>query len=103
MPSEREAIRKLLRENPELHRALQKAILEGRLHDASAIDSEEEIIIAVGPNHGGVEGAKQVKCECGELGWLSPSSQALMTERGRYPTRVMCMSCILRESNAQKG
>jgi hypothetical protein len=102
MPTEREAIRKLLRERPEHHAALRKAIEEGRLKSTDEIPNDEEIVIICGPDHGGVEGSKQVQCGCGELVWLSPSTQALLIERGRYPTRIICMSCFRKEREIAK-
>jgi hypothetical protein len=97
MPTEREALRKLMRARPELRAALAKAAKEGRLKswdELTEAEKEEEMLIVCGPDHGGVEGSKQVQCRCGELVWLSPSTQAMLIERGRSPSRIICMSCF---------
>lgn len=97
MPTEREAFRKILREKPELHRALAKALDEGRLKGADQIPEEgEEFIFVCGPDHGGVEGSKQVKCECGAAVWMSPSTQELLESRKAFPTRVICIWCAMK-------
>jgi hypothetical protein len=108
MPTEIEALRKILKARPDLHRALAKAAQEGRLKswsdEMTEAEKEEEMIIVCGPDHGGVEGSKQVQCGCGELVWLSPSTQAMLIERGRYPSRVICMSCFREDKEiAKKG
>lgn len=97
MPSEREAIRKILRERPDLHAVLAKAIAEGRLKSADEIpETDEEIIFVCGPDHGGVEGSKQVKCACGAKVWMSPSTQELMKSRKGFPMRIMCNLCVMK-------
>ena len=97
MPTEREAIRKLLRERPELHTALREAIEEGRLKSTDELPKEgKEFVFVCGPDHGGVEGSKQVKCECGAAVWMSPSTQEAWKERQAFPTRVMCLECAMK-------
>jgi len=102
MATEREAIRKILRERPELHAALKKAVEEGRLKSTDEMPDDEEIVIICGPDHGGVEGSKQVQCGCGEPVWMSPSTQEALIERGRYPSRIICMSCFREEMKIAK-
>jgi hypothetical protein len=97
MPTEREAIRKILRERPELHAALRKAIEEGRLKSTDDMPDDEEIIIICGPDHGGIEGSKQVQCECGALVWMSPSTQEAWKARQAFPTRILCLPCVMKE------
>ena len=98
MPTEREAIRKILRERPGLHRALAKAIEEGRLTSTADMPEEgEEFVFVCGPDHGGVEGSKQVKCECGAAVWMSPSTQLVLKEREAFPTRILCPVCVMKE------
>jgi hypothetical protein len=97
MTTEIEAFRKIMRENPKLKAALGRAIETGRLKDASEVPPEEEMAIVVGPDHGGVEGSKQAKCACGAVGWLSPSSQELLEARKGFPTRIVCVSCVMKE------
>ena len=97
MPTEREAIRKLLRERPELHTALREAIEEGRLKSTDELPKEgKEFVFVCGSDHGGVEGSKQVKCECGAAVWMSPSTQEVWKERQAFPTRVMCLECAMK-------
>jgi hypothetical protein len=98
MPTEREALRKIFRERPELHAALRKAIEDGRLKDASEVDPNEEFTIVCGPDHGGVEGSKQAKCACGALVWMSPSTQELLKSREGLPTLIKCITCVMKET-----
>jgi hypothetical protein len=105
MPTEREALRKIFRARPDLHAALVRAVEQGRLKswgEMSETEKEEEMIIVCGPDHGGVEGSKQVQCGCGETVWLSPSTQAMLIERGRYPSRIICMSCFREDREIAK-
>jgi hypothetical protein len=105
MPTEHEALRKLMRARPELRAALAKAAKEGRLKswgELTEAEKVEEMIIVCGPDHGGVEGSKQVQCDCGELVWLSPSTQAMLIERGRSPSRIICMSCFREDKEIAK-
>lgn len=95
--NEREAIRKLLRERPDIHSALRRAMDEGRLKSADDMPEEGEMFIfCCGPDHGGVEGSKQVKCECGAAVWMSPSTQELMKSRKAFPARIVCVSCAMK-------
>jgi hypothetical protein len=97
MSSEREAMRKILRENPELCDALAKALYEGRLTSIEDMPEEgEEFIFVCGPDHGGVEGSKQVKCGCGAKVWMSPSTQEAWKSRQAFPTRIVCPICVMR-------
>lgn len=96
MPTEREAFRKMLRENPELRTALTKAVEEGRLKDINEVDPNGAFVIVCGPDHCGIEGSKQVKCECGAAIWMSPSTQEILKEREQLPTRVLCYTCATR-------
>lgn len=98
MPTEREAIRKVLQERPELHAALKEAIEEGRLKSTDELPEEgEEFVFVCGPDHGGVEGTKQVKCECGVAVWMSPSTQEAWKSRQAFPTRVVCTDCAMKQ------
>lgn len=94
--NERDAIRQLLRERPELCEYLAKAVAEGKLKSTDDLPgTEEEVYFVVGPDHGGIEGSKQVQCACGNLGWLSPSTQEVITRRGAAPMRIMCLRCAI--------
>lgn len=97
MPTEREAIRKILREHPDFHRRLQKAIADGKLKSTDDLETGEGCIFVCGPDHGGVEGSKQVKCECGAAVWMSPSTQLVLKEREAFPTRILCPACVMKE------
>lgn len=94
MPTERETIRKWMRENPERAALLKHLYDKGLLHDMEeAIATSEPLTMICGPESGGIHGSKMAKCECGAVIWLSPSSQELLARRGAAPTRLACMSC----------
>ena len=97
MPTEREAIRKILRERPDIHQMLLKALAAGKLKSTDDIpETDEEYIVLCGLDHGGVEGSKQGKCGCGAIVWMSPSTQELIKSRKGFPTRVVCVRCAVR-------
>jgi hypothetical protein len=96
--NEREAVRKALRENPVAYRILKKAVDEGKLKSTDDLpETEEEAVFICGPDHGGIDGSKQAQCACGNLVWLSPSSQEVITRRGDAPIRIICMRCAIAE------
>lgn len=102
MPTEREAIREMLRRRPDLHAKLKRAIEEGRITSTDEIPEGEPYTIVCGPDHGGVEGSKQVQCACGAKVWMSPSTQDLIKSRERLPTLIKCISCVMEEVKEPK-
>jgi hypothetical protein len=97
MPTEREVIQRLLRERPELHKILLRALDVGTLTFAESMDDDEEPVVVCNTKHGGIDGAKQVKCACGELVWMSPTMQGLIKQRKGSPARVICPACFQKE------
>lgn len=94
MPTERQAIRKWMQENPERAATLKDLFDKGLLHGMEeAIAVDEPLTMICGPESGGILGSRRAKCECGATIWLSPSSRKVLRARGAAPTRLMCMRC----------
>lgn len=92
MPSEIATLRAALRANPEFHDKLRELAEAGRLKPC-AVDKVDVIVAA--PDHCGIDGAKQAKCACGGVVWLSPSTQAMIIARGDVPQPVIiCVCCF---------
>lgn len=96
MPSEIEAIRAMLKSNPEVHNRLRELALAGKIQPftQAEADSDELLTIVASDQHGGIYGALQVKCGCGLAVWISPSTQAMIKARGVNPTTIMCHLCF---------
>jgi hypothetical protein len=96
MPTEREALRKALRENPEAAAILHHLVISGRIKTPDSLDPTEPLNVICGPDHGGITGSKQDKCGCGAVIWLSPSTQEMLTKRGQSPSKLLCPECAVR-------
>lgn len=102
MTTERESIRKLLDSHSPMADWLHEGVASGRIRSSDDIDHNEEIIVVGGPEHGGVDGAKQAKCGCGAVVWISPSTQEMMAKRGpSAPTIIVCIPCLLKNAQTE--
>jgi hypothetical protein len=97
--NEVEALRAAMKADPRGAALLQKMAREGKLlaHDdkQGAIDTDDVLIVIAALNHGGITGATQSICECGRKVWISPSTQAMLKERGAKPHRKLCIACFV--------
>jgi hypothetical protein len=98
MPTEREAIRAMLKDNPEVHDRLREMALTGKIKAFTNEDaaSDELLTIVASDQHGGIIGSVQVKCDCGLGVWISPSTQAMIKARGANPSEIICHLCFHR-------
>jgi hypothetical protein len=97
MPTEREAIRKILDARPELAALFLKMIESGRMGCTDDIDPNEPIIVCAGDDHGGVIGSAQRNCtDCQTLVWLSPSTLEMLEKRGSAPYKILCLECVMK-------
>jgi hypothetical protein len=93
--NEREAIRKMLREKPELRDWLLHLQATDRLESSDQIPLDHELIVAAGPWPGNVTGNKQVRCaQCNALCVIAPSTQTMMAERPGKTT-IKCIRCLM--------
>jgi hypothetical protein len=93
---EREAVRKFLESDSPNARMLKEAVRKGLVQTAAEMpDPEpgEKAAIIIGPTTD-IIGSKQVTCTCGKKGWISPSTQELMAERGPDNFEFMCAACL---------
>jgi hypothetical protein len=90
-------LRAALKANPEAHAKLRALALSGKIQPCDEWPADEPLVIVAGPNHCGIEGAKQAKCECGAIVWLGTSTQAMLIKRGAIPHRVICHACFTAE------
>lgn len=98
MPTEIATLRAALRTNPQHHAWLQECIESGAIQPADDATPAEVTTIVAGPEHFGIEGAQQARCECGVVVWLSPSTQAMIIARGAVPQpRIICSLCFRKE------
>jgi hypothetical protein len=97
MPSDVAVLRAALRSNPEHHAKLRELCESGAVGPMVDIPDDEPIIVVAAPEHFGIEGAKQARCTCGLIVWLSPSTQAMMLKRVGIPALVRCAWCFMRE------
>jgi hypothetical protein len=101
MPNEIATLRAALRTSPEYHRKLHQLFVSGVVQPAD-LDPTEEITIVAASEHFGMEGAKQARCACGVIVWLSPSTQEMVAARGDVPQpRIACIGCFTKEINAE--
>jgi hypothetical protein len=96
MPSERERVRAFLDAHPEWAEFLSEKAKAGKLMAAEDIAPSDELIVVVSNNPAEITGSKQVKCGCGAIVWMSPSTQELIRSRKGFPTRVVCVRCAVR-------
>jgi hypothetical protein len=92
MPTESEALRKCFDENPGFTAMLRTAYESGKLRSATPEEAAGPLQFICGPNPGGIVGSKQVRCGCGAICWMSPSTQALIAGRTDYT--ITCMGCF---------
>jgi hypothetical protein len=93
---EREAIRKFLESDSPQARMLKDAFRKGLIGNAAELgppEPGEKIALVIGPSTD-IIGSKQVTCSCGQKGWISPSSQELMVEKGPENFEFMCTFCL---------
>jgi len=96
MPMEREAIRKFLEGNSPQARMLKDAFRKGLIGNAAELgppEPGEKIGMVIGPSTE-IIGSKQVTCSCGQKGWIAPSSQELMAEKGEENFTFLCSFCL---------
>ena len=97
MPTETEVIRAALKDDPEMAAKLYELAMTGKLAPLERADDSELLIVVATDNHCGIQGSLQTQCTCTRLVWLSPSTQAMLKDRGHAPTIVMCSVCFLAE------
>lgn len=92
---EREAIRKMLRENSYGAQVLKEGVRSGKIKCAGEMELEpgEKAVILVGPNTD-INGSKQVRCSCNKIAWVSPSTQEMMKQKGEENFIYLCMQCL---------
>jgi hypothetical protein len=92
---EREAIRKLLREDSYGAQVLKRGVQSGKIKcvDEMELEPGEKAVILVGPD-ASINGSKQVRCSCNKIAWISPSTQAMMKEKGEDNFIYLCTSCL---------
>lgn len=93
--TEREAIRKALRENPQHATALAKMVERGLVSSTKDIEPTEPVTIVGGLHHANIDGAKQFRCVCGNLVWVSPSTQEVIANRPAGYT-IFCPACFIK-------
>ncbi len=95
MPTEREVIRKFLRENPDAAERLGELVEQGRIKSTESLKDDGEPLTVVGSHLGpaGIIGSKQYRCACGKPAWLSPSTQEVMAKH-KGEVNVMCSQCL---------
>ena len=99
--TEAEAIRKAIASNPEAADQLRKLIDEGKLSAPGEMPPDEPLVLIGGPSPVGITGAKQFRCQCGNIIWLSPSSLDLM-EKHPGEKSTICLDCMLKMNEAEK-
>lgn len=99
MANEIATLRAALRSNPEHHAKLRELVERGLIGPACDIPDDGPVTVVAAPEHFGIDGAKQAKCGCGRIVWLSPSTQEMMKARDAVPTllRVLCVWCFTSE------
>jgi len=91
MPSEREVIRKVLRQMD--NKTL--AVLKNMECEESVPDTEPMKVLAA-DDPGGITGSKQVPATCcGRKVWISPSTQDMIARRGKHMVEVVCVQCLI--------
>jgi hypothetical protein len=104
MPSEKERVKAFFAKHPEWSAFLSERAKEGRMMNVEDVSKDDVLVIVASSDPAQIVGAKQAQCGCGRLVWLSPSTQKVLIERGRYPTRISCISCVTENVvNAQEG
>src|SRR5450759_2279217 len=91
MPTEREVLRKLFDDHPEFAQRLRGMVDDGTLKVGVP---QGPVVIVASAAHGGITGARQRRCGCGQLVWLSPASQEIL--RSKADATMLCLSCMSR-------
>jgi hypothetical protein len=99
MASELAVLRAALRSNPEHHEKLKELAERGSLGPLTDVPDDVPLTVVAAPEHFGIDGAKQARCGCGIIVWLSPSTQRMIIARGAVPNaiRVLCAWCFIDE------
>jgi hypothetical protein len=98
MPTEIAVLRAALRDNPAHHAKLRELAESGAIGPLTDIPDDQPFIVIAAPEHFGMEGAKQARCPCGLIVWLSPTTQRMIDERNAIPgPMIMCAWCFFRE------
>lgn len=102
MPTEREALRAALNENPEQAEKLLDMVRSGKLVGCDELPPGPIAVVAA-PDHNGIVGARQYRCECGALVWLGPSTQGMLARRGNMDgVRLICIECAMKDIHRAK-
>jgi hypothetical protein len=99
MASEIAVLRAALKASPEAHDKLRAMALSGKLGTMD-VPNCEPLVIVCAPNHYGIEGAKQAKCECGVIVWMTLSTIEMLIRRDaapHAPNRIICTDCFHKE------
>jgi hypothetical protein len=97
MPSEIAVLRAALKADPEYHANLKALCERGLIGPMVDVPPDKMLTVVATPNHCGIEGCKQDRCECGCIVWIAPSTQAMLIKRGASPHRVICGLCFVKE------
>jgi hypothetical protein len=98
--NEKDAIRKMLRENPIFGRKLQQMAKDGKLQSSDTMPLDQEITVCGGAWPSEIHGSKQAVCEeCKGFLSLAPSTQEMLATR-TAETHIICMECAMNKMRA---
>lgn len=90
---EHDALRKAIRENPEMADVVRKAMDEGKIVPISSISLTAPMVAVCSDHHHDIDGAITVLCnECGATLWMSPDTQKMILTR-TGPVLAACLKC----------
>lgn len=100
--NEKDAIRKMLRENPIFGRRLQQMAKDGKLQSSETMPPDEELTVCGGVWPSEINGSKQAVCEeCKGFLSLAPSTQEMLATRtATAKTHIICMDCAMKRVRA---
>jgi hypothetical protein len=98
--NEKDAIRKMLRENPIFGRKLQDMAKQGKLQSTEAAPIDPEMTVCGGVWPSEINGSKRAVCEdCKGFLSLAPSTQEMIATR-TAATHIICMECAMKKMRA---
>jgi hypothetical protein len=91
MPSEREVIRKVIREVDDETLATLK-----NMECESSVPDDQPMKVLAAEDSGGIDDSILIAADCCKrMVWISPSTQEMMTRRGRHMVEVVCVYCFI--------
>jgi hypothetical protein len=88
--TEREALRQMFDASPALARQLRELVVAGKIKVGFPDSELGDVVVCIGRTTN-IDGSQQVRCGCGALGWITPSTQRMVARRG---VRFICMDCF---------